>query len=110
MQVTVTQATGYVLAKTDGKIDESARDVFREQLHPLVGQSGSKMVIDLSGSPRIDSRGVGCLVALVADANTSGSRVVFCNLQPFVSGVIGVTRLDKFFEIATTEAEASSRF
>lgn len=109
MQVTVTPASGYVLAKTDGKIDESARDVFREHLHPLVGQSGAKLVIDLSGSLRIDSRGVGLLVALVADANTHGSRIIFCNLPPFVSGVIGVTKLDKFFEIAATEAEAISR-
>jgi anti-anti-sigma regulatory factor len=55
----------------------------------------------LTGSPRVNSPGIGNMVALTADANTNDSRVVFCNIQPYVSMVISVTKLDKFFNIAT---------
>jgi anti-anti-sigma factor len=106
MELQITREADYVLAETSGPLDESARDNFREQLHPLVGQSGTRLVIDLSGSPRINSAGVGNLVALVADANTQGSRVILCAPAPFVAGVLSVTKLDQYFTLAGTRAEA----
>jgi anti-anti-sigma factor len=99
MQLTLTTRDGCTVAQTQGPLDESAREVFRAQLHPLVGNKGSRVILDLSGSPRINSPGVGNLVALTADANTNESLVVLCNLQPYVSMVISVTKLDRFFTI-----------
>ena len=101
MQIDVTSHDGYFLARTSGQIDETAREPFREHLHPLVGQKGTRLIIDLAGSPRVNSPGIGNLVALTADANTNNSRVVLCNLQPYFSMVIGVTKLDRFFTIVT---------
>jgi anti-sigma B factor antagonist len=109
MLLTVTQHDGYVLAKTEGPLDEHARPFFRERLHPLVGKAGTRLVLDLSGSPRINSAGVGNLVALVADANTQGSRVALCNLTPFVTGVMSVTKLDTFFTIAPSVEAAVAK-
>jgi anti-anti-sigma factor len=109
MELTIDRQVGYVVARTKGAMDESARDVFRQQLHPLVGESGTKMILDLSGSQRINSQGVACLVALVADANTHDSRVILCNLQSFVAVVITVTKLDKYFDIAATLDDAINR-
>ena len=109
MELTITNQDGYVLAKTKGPLDDSARQPFRDQLHPLFATPGTLLIVDMSGSPRINSQGVGNLVALVADANTNSSRVIFCNLMPFVATVISVTRLDKFFEIAGTVDEALTR-
>jgi anti-anti-sigma factor len=113
MELTVTHHEGYVLARTDGPLDESARPLFREQLHPLLGKAGTRLILDLSGSPRINSAGIGNLVALVADANTQGSSVALCGLTPFVVGVMSVTKLNSFFEIApdidAAAAKAPSR-
>jgi anti-anti-sigma factor len=106
MDLRITPEADYVLAETLGPLDESAREHFREKLHPLVGKSGTRLVIDLSGSPRINSAGVGNLVALVADANTQGSRVVLCAPAPFVVGVLSVTKLDQYFSLAATRDEA----
>jgi anti-anti-sigma factor len=106
MNVTVTNHDGYVLAKTEGDLDESARSTFRELLHPLVGEPGTQLIIDLGGSKRITSAGVSHLVTLVADANTRGSRVTLCHLSPFVAEVIAVTKLDKYLDIAPDVASA----
>jgi anti-anti-sigma factor len=108
MEVTFVPNDGYVLARTRGPIDESAKDTFHEQLHPLIAD-GTRLILDLSGSQRIDSQGVSNLVTLVAHANTNSSRVIFCNLQPYVATVLGVTKLDKFFDIAPTLEEAVER-
>ena len=109
MEMSNSQADGYVLAKTSGPIDESADPLFQEQLHPIVSQTGARVVIDLSGSPRINSRGLSALVTLVARSNTSGSRVAFCGVCPFVKGVFSVTKLDQFFDLAADEQDAASR-
>jgi anti-anti-sigma factor len=101
MEVNLSSLNGLPVATTRGPLDESAREPFREHLHPLVGQKGTRLIVDLGGSPRVNSAGIGNLVALTADANTNESRVVLCNLQPYVSMVIGVTKLDRFFTIAT---------
>ena len=101
MELTLSSRDGFTVAATKGPLDETAREPFREHLHPLVGQKGTRLIIDLAGSPRVNSPGIGNLVALTADANTNNSRVVLCNLQPYFSMVIGVTKLDRFFTIVT---------
>lgn len=108
MEVTFVPHDRYVLAQTSGPINESARDVFQQQLHPLVAD-GTRLVLDLAGSQRIDSQGVSNLVTLVAHANTNSSRVIFCNLQPYVATVLSVTKLDRFFDVAPTLDEAVAR-
>jgi anti-anti-sigma factor len=109
MEVNVDRHDGYVVARTGGNLDETARDPFREHLHPLFAVKGIRLIVDLSDSPRINSAGVGNLVALAADANTNDSRMILCSLQPYVSMVISVTKLDRFFEIAASVEEAISR-
>ncbi len=106
MNVTVSQEDGYFLAKSTGPIDESASDLFRNQLHPLIARHGTKLVVDLSGCPRINSTGIARLVILLTDANTHSSRVIFAAPTSFVGGVFRVSHLDRFFEIAESVVEA----
>lgn len=102
MELTFVPNDGYVLARTNGPIDDSAREVILKELHPVVAVRETRLILDLAGSPRINSQGISSLVTLVAHANTGNSRVILCNLQPFVATVISVTKLDKFFTIAAS--------
>jgi anti-anti-sigma factor len=106
MELTIAHEPGYVLACTSGPIDESAAESFREYLHPLAGQNGTRLILDLSDSPRITSAGLGQLVKLVSDANSHRSRVVLARVTPFVGEVLSVTRLNRFFDVAETLSEA----
>jgi anti-anti-sigma factor len=106
MELTVSHEQGYVLACTSGPIDESASEPLREYLHPLVAQKGTRLILDLSDSPRITSAGIGQLVKLVSDANSHASRVVLARVPPFIGEVLSVTRLNRFFDLAETVSEA----
>ena len=106
MELTITREDGYVLGRTRGPIDEAAGVIFRDQLHPLVGEPGTKLVLDISGTERINSIGISHLVRLVSDANTNGSRVILAGAKPFVSSVLAITRLDKFFDLASDVSSA----
>src|SRR3954466_12558823 len=101
MEVSLSTRDGFTVATTKGVLDDTAKEPFREKLHPIVGEKGTKLIVDLSGAPRVSSPGIGNMVALNADANTNGSLVVFCNIQPYVEMVVSVTKLDKFFNITS---------
>jgi anti-anti-sigma factor len=106
MELTISHELGYILAKTSGPIDESAQPLLAEYLHPLVSQPGTRLVLDLSGSQRINSEGLSLLVKLNADANSHGSRVAMAAAAPFVQNVLTITRLDRFFDHHRTLSEA----
>ena len=105
MELKVSHEEGYVLAATSGPIDDVSRELFRESLHPLVGQGGTNVVLDLSQSSFITSDGIGQLVSVVTHANTSSSRVVLAACSPFISVVINRCKLDKFFDMAESVPE-----
>ena len=94
MDLVVTRESGYVLARTVGEIDQPAGDLFRRELHPLLAEGGTSVIVDLSGSPFVNSAGLGQLVSLVAHANTKSSRAILCAPTPHVAGVLAVTKLD----------------
>lgn len=108
MELTLTHESDYILACTKGPIDESAGEPFKDQLHPLVGERGAKVVLDISGSPRINSIGISSLVRLVSDANTNSSRVILAAATPFVASVLSISRLDRFFEMADSVPAAAA--
>lgn len=109
MQLTVERCPSYIIARTSGPLDESARDAFRAELHPLVSEGGAKLILDLGDSPRINSPGISNLVALVADANSRDSRVVFCRIPAFIASVLNITKLNTYFDIVGTLEEAIDR-
>ena len=106
MELQVSLEDGYALAATSGPIDDTAGELFRQYLHHLVGQSGSKLILDLSGSDRINSAGIGELVLLVTNANTNSSRVLLAACPAFLSIVFSRSGLDRFFELADSVPEA----
>jgi anti-sigma B factor antagonist len=109
MEITVTTRDGLHIAKLEGVLEESDRRAVQEQLHSLIEDPDSRVVVDLSGVPRMTSSGLGLLVTLVARANTKGAKVVLAAPTPFVASVLKVTRLDNFFGVAPTIDDAIRR-
>jgi anti-anti-sigma factor len=106
MELQVIHEEGYVHAQTHGPIDDEAKELFREYLHPLIGQKGTKMILDLSQSNFISSNGIGHIVSLVAHANTNSSRVIITACTPFVGIAMNRCKLDKFFEMSDSVPSA----
>ena len=109
MELNLSHEPGYVLASTVGPIDDSVDELFREYLHPLIGQSGTRLILDLSKSNFITSKGLGQLVSLAVHANTNSSRVILAACTPFVSVVLDRSKLSQFFEVVESAAAAIRR-
>jgi len=106
VELKVSHEVGYVLAGTEGSIDDSAEALFLEYLHPLLGQKGTKLVLDLSKSNYITSKGLGQLVSLAAHANMNSSKVALAACSPFISVVLDRSKLAMFFTVSATVPDA----
>ena len=66
----------------------------------------AKLVLDMNAVPYMNSEGLNALVRVAAQANIQEGRIVLASLSPFISGVLQVTKLDRFFEVFPTVAAA----
>ncbi len=99
-------AGGVSVVGLNGELGSHAEDSIREQLHPVVGERNAKVIIDLSNVRTIDSSGLGHLISLVTHSRMTESRVILCGASSFVRGVLDVTQLDRWFEMASSVDEA----
>jgi anti-anti-sigma factor len=67
-----------------------------------------KLVVNLDEVKYLDSSGIGTLVEVFRRVNGYGGKLVLCGLNDRVLSVFEITKLDKFFKICRTEAEALS--
>lgn len=94
------------VARFEGELRAECATAVSEQLHPLVSESGAVLVVDLSKLTWIDSSGLSHLINLVTHARLAGSRVILVQPTKYVAGVLEVTQLDQWFEIAENETDA----
>jgi len=101
--VIVVHLSGAILFGEDSKsLFIAVRDLLREP---------SRIVLDLRDVTRIDSSGLGMLVALHVSARKLGSAIKFANLGSHAREVLHITKLGTVFEIfgSTEDAVASFR-
>jgi anti-anti-sigma factor len=68
----------------------------------------SKLVIDLSGVPYIDSAGLGALLSFHASCKRSGREYSLAAMAPRVHTMFAASKVDKLVNIAPTVADAET--
>lgn len=109
LQISIEPRADYHLVRLSGELRAEQEPRITEELHPLIAQAGAAMVLELSGVTWVDSGGLSLLINLVTHSRLSQSRVVLVNPGKFVSGVLEVTQLDRWFNIAETIEEAETK-
>ena len=89
-----------------GEIDlHKAPEVHRA----LIGACEEKprnLVVNLEQVTYMDSSGIGTLVEVFRRVNSYEGKLGLCGVGPRVRSLFEITKLDKFFKIYPTEAEA----
>lgn len=109
LQISIEPRAEYHLVRLAGELRAEQEQRITEDLHPLIAQAGSAMVVELSEVSWVDSGGLSLLINLVTHSRLSQSRVVLVNPGKFVAGVLEVTQLDKWFNIAESIEEAEKK-
>jgi anti-anti-sigma factor len=92
------------------------RIVYRDEVAALASlagevlESGSKVVIDLSGVSSIDSAGIGELALLHTQAQSKSADLKFASPTRLVRSLLDLTNLDSVLEIHPSLGEALAAF
>jgi anti-sigma B factor antagonist len=66
---------------------------FQDDVRQKVGSGVKRIVVDLAGVDRIDSSGIGILVATMWSASQAGARLVLASLSARVEKVLSIAML-----------------
>ncbi len=99
----------FTVVRLSGELTELDVDRLTETLADVAYGELARVAVDLSGLKTIDSSGLSALITVVTRARLTQGRVVLVAPSPFVSGVLGVTRLDKWFDMCDTMADAEQK-
>lgn len=91
-----------------GDIDLSGAPALRQQISQAQQENPSRLIVDLSGVPYMDSSGLATLVEAMQIARRNDAMLIICSLQDKVRSIFEIARLDMVFKIAQTREEAIS--
>jgi len=110
LSTTTSRIGGVTVLRLSGVIyfgEESA--ALRLRVKELL-ESSRQIVLDLASVTRIDSGGLGTLVALYASARKVGGEIKLANLGNHAKEVLQITKLVTVFEIFARAEDAAASF
>ena len=109
MDIQIDRSRAFTVATVSGVLDVRGAATFTQELMDLVSGENASLAIDLSQLKLIDSSGLSALISLVTRARLTHGEVVLVAPSAFVSGILDVTHLDRWFEICESLDEAERR-
>ena len=89
-----------------GDVDLHRSLALQKELLAVLDQKPSRMVVDLSAVPYMDSSGVASLVKLLSRVRALGAKMALAAPTPKVRSIFEITRLNSVFEIHESVEEA----
>ncbi|HOJ88981.1 MAG TPA: STAS domain-containing protein [Pseudothermotoga sp.] len=101
------QAKSKLICKIEGDFDAyHSADIKKMIKEQMEKSNNTKIVLDMSNVPYIDSAGLGTMVSLLKDARNLDKELILCSLRQNVKRIFEMTRLDKVFKIVDVVEEA----
>lgn len=111
MRIETSQRDGVTILKPRGKITIGDGDVaLRDAVQEALASGADHLLIDFARVPRIDSSGLGELVAAHQRAVGAGSELKIANLRSKVANVVEVTQIHTVFDVFDSAETAIASF
>jgi anti-sigma B factor antagonist len=111
MKIHEREANGITILELEGRFILDEGDApFRDCISRLIHQGRVKIIVDMKKVTRLDSAGIGMLVAKYVSVYTRGGHMKLLNLTVRGETLIGVTNLYTVFDIFESEEEAIHSF
>ncbi len=105
LSVRIRREGAAAVLETEGEITVFSSPELRGHIRAAAA-GADRLVIDLSGTPYVDSSGVATLVEGLQIVQAEGGTMVLAGMSDRVRGVFEIARLDTVFEVADTVEEA----
>lgn len=106
MSFTCTRTDDLLLVTVEGQLVVANRQEFKQAILDAMEQGARLVVVDFSGSPYIDSSGLGALVSLSRRLRDAGGDLRLVGLNDDLRSLFELTRLDQLFPLFATRDDA----
>lgn len=111
MRIRTRRREGVTIIQPRGKITIGDGDVaLRDAVQGALDGGADALLIDFARVPRIDSSGLGELVAAHQRAAGAGCKLKIANLRSKVADVVEVTQIHTVFDVFDNEESAIASF
>ena len=94
-----------ILKPSEKRIDASVATDFKGKIIDLINAGNKRIVLNLAGVDFIDSSGLGAIVSSLKAIGNEGDLVI-CGISETVMTLFRLTRMNRVFQIFSTEDEA----
>jgi anti-sigma B factor antagonist len=110
LEAEATRDGGVVVYRLRGSLHGTAAGyAFQETVRREVASGTTRVAVDLGGVERIDSSGIGILVAIMFSTSNAGGKLVLSSVPERVSKALGIAMLLDRIEQAPTADDALAR-
>jgi anti-sigma B factor antagonist len=111
MKISQRQVGDVTILEPKGKITIGAGDVMlRDAIDAATRGGNSKVLLDLHGVSKMDSSGLGELLAAHNAVSSEGGTIRLMNLPSKLYNVLGITQIVSVFDVFDDEQEAVNSF
>ena len=111
MKISTREVGGVTIVEPKGKITIGAGDAaLRGAIDGAIQGSSPKILLDLKGIKKMDSSGLGELIAAHNTVTEAGGSIKLVNLPAKLHGVLGITQIVSVFDVFDDENEAVASF
>ena len=110
MPVRTEKKGSLVVCYVEGEIDINTAPDIKKAFDKLTSGREAKILINLDRVAYIDSSGLATLVEIFKNMRTYGGKMKISNMSSKVRSLFEITKLDKLFDISSSEEEAISSF
>ena len=104
LEITIDETDDHIVCRPAGDLDAYTVAAFREKLTELA--TYSRVVIDLSGVPFMDSAGLGALIGGIRKARENDARVVVACDRPALTRLLHTTGFDRIVPVTESYKDA----
>src|ERR1700739_3307610 len=96
---------GVAVISSSGDLDATSGPELEKALERLLGDGRRNVLVNLNGTSFVDSAGLATLVKALKRLRAAGGKLFLAELTPAVRRVFELTRLDRAFELFSSEGE-----
>ena len=108
LDIQVENDRGFTICRPVGELDAFTVSQFRQALAELA--SSSRLLIDLSGVPFVDSAGLGALIGGIRRVRELGGDVAVACPRPTLTRLLRTTGFDRIVTVTATLEDAIATF
>jgi anti-sigma B factor antagonist len=111
MKIFISEAAGVTVLALKGKITIGSGDVaLRDAIDDAVGNGQKQLLIDLGGVSKMDSSGLGELVAAHNTVTEQGGAIKLANIPSKLYNIMGVAQIISVFDVFDDVDEGLTSF